>query len=233
MQTITYSLKKTFPVFCGYIFLGLAFGILLADAGYSWIWAFVCSVLIYAGSMQFVMVSFLASGAPLYTVLIMTLLINGRHIFYGLSFIDRYRKAGKLYPYLVFALTDETYSVLCSTRYPEDVDPRRADFYISLFDHIYWVLGSVLGCMVGHLVPVDFTGIDFTMTALFIVIFIEQWKSYKPHVPAIIGIACAILSLVLFGPENFLLPALGAVTAILLGANRYITARMPEEGDAE
>lgn len=232
MQTIKYALKKTFPIFCGYLFLGFAFGILLADAGYSWVWALACSALIYAGSMQFVLVSFLASGAPLTTVLIMTLLINGRHIFYGLSFIDRYRKVGKFYPYLVFSLTDETYSVLCSAQHPENVDPRRADFFISLFDHFYWILGSLLGCVAGQLVPIDFTGIDFTMTALFIVIFIEQWKTYKPHVPAVTGGACALLSLMLFGPDNFLLPALGAAVAILLGARRYIAARMPKEGDA-
>lgn len=231
MQTLAYALKKSFPIFCGYIFLGFAFGILLADAGYSWPWALACSVFIYAGSMQFVLVSFLSAGAPLYTVLIMTLLINGRHIFYGLSFIDRYRKAGRFYPYLVFSLTDETYSLLCSANHPADVDPGRADFYISLFDHAYWVMGSVLGCVAGHLVPIDFTGIDFTMTALFIVIFIEQWKSYKPHIPALTGGICAVLSLILFGPDNFLLPALGAAVAVLLGAKCFIADRMAKGGD--
>lgn len=232
MTTIRYALKKSFPIFCGYLFLGFAFGILLADAGYGWPWALACSILIYAGSMQFVLVSFLASGAPLFTVFLMTLLINGRHIFYGLSFVDRFRRAGKFFPYMVFSLTDETYSLLCSAEHPEGIDPKHADFFIALFDHCYWILGSVLGCVAGHLIPIDFTGIDFTMTALFLVIFIDQWKTYKPHIPALTGGICAAISLMIFGPDNFLLPALGAAVAVLLGAKRVITACMTEGGDA-
>lgn len=142
---IGFAFRQSIPIMLGYIFLGIAFGLLLQNAGYSFWWAFLTSVVIYAGSMQFVLVSLLSGGAGLVYVALMTLFINGRHIFYGLSFVEKYKKMGKAYPYMVFSLTDETYSVLCGTKVPERMDEDKVFFWISLLDQSYWVLGSVLG----------------------------------------------------------------------------------------
>ena len=147
--------------------------ILLQDAGYNFWWAFLCSAVIYAGSMQFVLVSLLTGGAGLLNAAVMTLFINGRHIFYGLSFVEKYKKMGKACPYMIFSLTDETYSVLCGTKVPEGMDENKVFFWISLLDQSYWVLGSVLGALVGSRITFDSTGIDFSMTALFIVIVVD------------------------------------------------------------
>lgn len=214
-REITYALRRTVPVACGYIFLGMAFGILLSEAGYGPAWALASSLFVYAGSMQFVMVSLLAAGAPLYTVAVTTFLVNARHIFYGLGFIEKYRGMGRRFPYMVFSLTDETYSVLCSMDPPDGLDWNDCAFYVSLFDQFYWVLGSVLGAALGQAIPVDLTGIDFSMTALFVVIFVDQWKQFPSHIPALTGLLCALASLLLFGPDNFLLIALIAAMAIL------------------
>ena len=214
-REITYALRRTVPVACGYIFLGMAFGILLSEAGYGPAWALASSLFVYAGSMQFVMVSLLAAGAPLYTVAVTTFLVNARHIFYGLGFIEKYRGMGRRFPYMAFALTDETYSVLCSMDPPDGLDWNDCAFYVSLFDQFYWVLGSVLGAALGQAIPVDLTGIDFSMTALFVVIFVDQWKQFPSHIPALTGLLCALASLLLFGPDNFLLIALIAAVAIL------------------
>ena len=214
-REITYALRRTVPVACGYIFLGMAFGILLSEAGSGPAWALASSLFVYAGSMQFVMVSLLAAGAPLYTVAVTTFLVNARHIFYGLGFIEKYRGMGRRFPYMVFSLTDETYSVLCSMDPPDGLDWNDCAFYVSLFDQFYWVLGSVLGAALGQAIPVDLTGIDFSMTALFVVIFVDQWKQFPSHIPALTGLLCALASLLLFGPDNFLLIALIAAVAIL------------------
>lgn len=176
-KTLFFAFQKTIPVLFGYLFLGIAFGLLLQEAGFNWIWALCMSLFIFAGSIQFIAVGFLSAGTPLFTVAIMSLLINCRHIFYGLSFIDSFRSMGKKYPYMIFSLTDETYSLLCSCQYPEDIDKNQAMFYIALLDHAYWVIGSVLGAVMGQLITFDLTGIDFSMTALFVVIFVEQWRA--------------------------------------------------------
>lgn len=214
-KTLFFSLRQTLPVLLGYLFLGVAFGISLQQAGFAWPWALGISFFVYAGSMQFVMVSLLSSGAPLLTAGIMTLAINGRHLFYGLSFLSRFRKMGAKYPYMVFSLTDETYSLLCTCRYPADVDGRAADFLIALLDQCYWVAGSVLGSLAGQWIPLDFTGIDFSMTALFVVLLIEQCRNKKNLPLALIGLLCGLGCLLLFGASDFMIPALCACTALL------------------
>ena len=165
--------------------------------------------------MQFIMVSLLAAGAPIYTVAVTTFLVNARHIFYGLGMLEKFRGLGKRFPYMAFALTDETYSVLCSMDAPTGMDWNDCAFYVSMFDQCYWVLGSLLGSLLGQALPVDLTGIDFSMTALFVVIFVDQWKQFPSHVPALTGLACAVAARLLFGPDNFLLIALIAAVAIL------------------
>lgn len=214
-ENFRYAVAKSVPVFFGYIFLGIAFGILMAKAGYGPLWTLGASLFIYAGSMQFVLVSFLAAGAPLGLVALTTLFINGRHIFYGLSFVDRFKKMGKYYPYMVFSLTDETYSVLCSCPEEKVEQEPRILFWISALDQSYWAAGSLIGALAGGLLPFDFQGIEFSMTALFLVIFLDQWKGSNGHSPAIAGLAVSAFFLALLGPNRFLLPALLVIAAVM------------------
>jgi 4-azaleucine resistance transporter AzlC len=213
---IKFAFLQSIPVMLGYLFLGVAFGLVLQDAGYHFGWALLCSVTIYAGSMQFVLVTLLSNGAGLLYCAMMTFFINGRHIFYGLSFIEPFRKMGKAYPYMVFSLTDETYSVLCGLRVPKETNGKLIAFLIALFDHFYWILGSVLGALVGQMLAFDFTGVDFSMTALFVVIVMNHWTEAKEHRPTIIGFVIGIIALYLLGADRFLLPALMVLTLILI-----------------
>ena len=215
-KTVKLAFTKSLPVMAGYIVLGIGFGILLKDAGYGLLWSFVMSLTIYAGSMQYVAVPFLASGASLITVALTTLMVNARHIFYGLTMIDKYKDAGKKKPYLIFSLTDETYSLLCNGQIPEMVDKQWYRFFVSVFNQSYWILGSVLGSLLKEFLTFDTTGIDFSMTALFVTVFVEQWLSTKNHWPAVIGLGAAAVCLVIFGPESFLLPAMIVIAFSLL-----------------
>lgn len=223
---IGFAFRQTIPVMLGYLFLGMAFGLMLQDAGYHFLWALLSSVIIYAGSMQFVLVTLLTGGVNLIYAAVMTLFINGRHIFYGLSFIEKYKKMGKAYPYLVFALTDETYSVLCGTRVPEGMEEKKVFFWISFLDQCYWVIGSVVGALAGQYVTFNSTGIDFSMTALFVVIVVEQWQEKETHIPAIIGAVCGIIFLVLLGPDSFILPSLLCVMIALLFLRQVRAAKL-------
>ncbi|MBR2879859.1 MAG: AzlC family ABC transporter permease [Oscillospiraceae bacterium] len=223
--------KKAFitsiPILFGYLFLGIAFGVLLSQAGFNFVWAFFASIFIYAGTGQFLLVSLLMENASLILVAAMTLFINCRHIFYGISFVDRFKKMGKAYPYMIFSLTDETYSLLCAERDKKgyDTDNKKL-FYIALFDHLYWIMGSVIGALMGQYIPIDFTGIDFSMTALFVASFTEQWITAKDHVPALTGLLSTLLCLLLFGREHFLIPAMLLITLVLT------LLRRREEGTA-
>lgn len=213
-QTIKKAFWDTLPVMTGYLFLGVGFGIILQQNGYGPLWALAMSLFIYAGSMQYVGIGLLTGGASLLTAALTTLMVNARHLFYGLSMIEPYKGAGRRKPYLIFALTDETYS-LVSRKLPEDVERISYCFFVSLFDQCYWVLGSILGSLAGNL-PVDFTGIDFALTALFVTIFVEQWLSSKNHLPALVGVICAAVCQVLFGADNFLIPTMILIAAILV-----------------
>ena len=211
----------------GYLFLGFAFGVLMTQAGYSAVWCALSSVLIYAGSMQFILVELLASGAGLGLAAVMTLLINSRHLFYGLSFVGRFRGMGLSKLYAIFALTDETYSVLCAL--PEELSTPGRILRISLLDHLYWITGSVLGGLAGAALPFDTTGLDFCMTAFFAIIFIEQWLSAGVHAPAATGLVSAAVFLALLGPDAFILPSLAATVIVLLLARRTLEKKLGRE----
>lgn len=213
-HTIKTAFLDTLPVMTGYLFLGFGFGIILQQNGYGVLWALAMSLFIYAGSMQYVGVGLLTGGASLAAAALTTLMVNARHLFYGISMIDTYKGTGKRKPYLIFALTDETYS-LVSRKLPEGVDKTAYCFLVSLFDQCYWVAGSAVGVLAGKL-PLDFTGIDFALTALFVTIFVEQWLSTKNHLPALVGVGSAVLCLVIFGAENFLIPTMILIAAILM-----------------
>ena len=206
----------TVPVLTGYLFLGSGFGILLSESGLGIGWALLMSVCVYAGSGQYLLVSLLSSGASLVSVALSTLLVNIRHLFYGLSLIDTYMDAGKRRFYMMFALTDETYSLVTQAKTPEGVKKSSYCFLVSLLNQCYWIVGCVAGSAIGALVPIDFTGVSFVLTALFVTMFVEQWLSTKDHGPAIVGVVCTAVCLLIFGKDWFLIPAMAAIAGILL-----------------
>ena len=213
------SAKQAFlaslPVMAGYVVLGTGFGILLSSKGYGPLWSLSMSLFIYAGSMQYLAVDLLAGGAGLITAALTALLVNARHLFYGISMIGKYRDTGKYKPYLIFALTDETYSLNCGAL-PEGVtEPAFYYFLVSLFNQCYWVLGSMLGSVLGYVIPFNTEGIDFALTALFVTVFVEQWLATRDHIPALIGVVASVVCLMLFGADGFLIPAMGLITLAL------------------
>lgn len=209
------TFRDTLPVLTGYVFLGFGFGILMQQNGFGFLWAVAMSLFIYAGSMQYVGVTLLSGGVGLLAAALTTLLVNARHLFYGISMIDAYKGAGKKKPYLIFALTDETYSLVSQAQPPEGMRRLTYCFLVSLFDQCYWVAGTILGSLAGSFLPIDFTGIEFVLTALFVTIFVEQWLSTKNHRPAIIGVVSTVLCLLAFGKDIFLIPSMAAIALIL------------------
>ena len=215
-KTIKVAMIKSLTVMAGYVVLGIGFGILLKKAGYGLFWSFLMSLTIYAGSMQYVTISLLTSGASVITVALTTLMVNARHLFYGISMIEKYKNTGKKKLYLIFALTDETYSLLCGNEVWDDVKQDWYYFFLSLFNQCYWILGCVLGSFIGSIFHFDSAGIDFSMTSLFITVFVEQWLSTKEHRPAVIGLLCSVVCVIIFGPGSFLIPSMIAITFALL-----------------
>lgn len=205
----------TIPVLTGYLFIGIAFGVMYAEKGYSFLWAMLMSLLVYAGSGQYLAVNFFVPGFSFLQVIFLTFMVNVRHIFYGISLLEKFNKMGKKRWYMIFGLTDETYSLLCTTNVPGDVEEDKFLFAISIMNQSYWVLGSALGAIAGTVLPINSEGIDFAMTALFVVIFIEQWMDRKNRIPEIIGVAVAIIALTIFGASSFVLPAMLAIVALL------------------
>ena len=205
----------TVPVMTGYVFLGFGFGILLHQSGYGVLWAGAMSLFIYAGSMQYMAVSLLSSGAGLLTAALTTLVVNARHLFYGISMVDTYKGAGRKKPYLIFALTDETYSLVSKNQVPEGMNRHTYCLLVSALDQVYWVAGSLLGSLAGSLLPFDFQGIEFVLTALFVTIFVEQWLSAKNHAPAVIGVVSTTACLLLFGSDVFLIPSMIVIALVL------------------
>ena len=218
------AFPRTIPVLSGYVVLGIAFGLSLKQAGYNYLWAFAISLFVYAGSMQFVLVGLLSSGASLLTAAVTTLLVNSRHIFYGLSFLTRFRNQGKRKPYMIMSLTDETYSLLCASDCPDGIKQNDFDFAVSALDHSYWVLGSVIGSLIGQFIHIDFSGVEFSMTALFVVILVEQVRSASGRIPALIGFLSASIFLMMLGAQNFLLPSLIITVIVVLACQKPITA---------
>lgn len=213
MQTIRNSFKSSLPVMAGYLVLGAGFGMMMKAAGYGAFWAFAMSLLVYAGSMQYAAVGLLGGGVSLVSLALTTLMVNARHLFYGISMLEPYRKAGAAKPYLIFALTDETYSLVCSGK-----RSIRECLLISLFDQLYWVAGSTAGALLGGVVPFSTEGVDFALTALFLTVFTQQWLESKTHFPALCGVGVSAVSLAVFGPDRFLIPAMAGITALLLAA---------------
>lgn len=214
-QALRAAFRDTVPVLTGYLFLGFGFGILMYQNHFSFLWSVAMSLFIYAGSMQYVGVTLLAGGAGILTTVMTTLLVNARHLFYGISMVDAYKGAGKKKPYLIFALTDETYSLVSQREPPEGLDRHAYCFLVSFLDQCYWVAGTALGALAGAVLPVNLKGIDFVLTALFVCIFVDQWLGTRQHLPALIGVGATVLCLLIFGKEIFLIPSMVLIALLL------------------
>ena len=219
MNKKTTALKAAFPytlpVLTGFIFLGAAYGILMNSKGYGIQWTFLMSLFAFAGSAQYVAITFLTTAFNPLNALLMTLMINARHLFYGISMLEKYKDAGRLKKYLIFGMCDETFSILCTTDAPEGVDNNWFRFFVTLLNNSYWVGGSILGSFLGSMISFSTKGLEFVFTALFVVNFLEQCQSHSDHKAARAGLGCSILCLVIFGPSGFIIPSMILIISVL------------------
>lgn len=214
-QVLKKAFIKSIPIMCSYFFVSMAYGIMMQEAGFKWFYSLLISMTVYTGAFQFVLITFLSSGASIITIALTALLMNSRQTFYSLTFVDEYRSMGKKLPYMIHTMTDETYAVNCSLG-PDDHDRKDIMFWVAFFSRCYWMIGAVVGGIIGQLIPFKLEGIDFCMTALFIIIFIDQWEKSKNHLPAVLGCVVAVLCLLIFGEQNFMLASLLIVSGVLL-----------------
>ena len=221
-KTLAAAFPCTVPVLMGYLAIGMAFGLMLQSIGYGPVWAAFMSLTIYAGSGQYLAVDLLAAGASLLTTAVATLLVNARHLFYGISMLSTYKGMGAKKFYVIFGLTDETYSLVSQTKDLPEAQRKEYCFWVTLFDQIYWIVGCVLGSLAGALLPINFEGIEFVLTALFVTMFTEQWITSTNHTPALIGVCATVVSLVLFGSEIFLIPAMIMIATLLIISKKTI-----------
>ncbi|WP_313560703.1 AzlC family ABC transporter permease [Ruminiclostridium cellobioparum] len=222
VKALKAAFPHTLPVLAGFLFLGVAYGILMKSIGYGAGWTFLMSFLVFAGSMQYVGITLLtATFNPLYALFI-TLMVNARHIFYGISMLEKFKNTGRFKPYLIFAMCDESFSILCSAKPEKDVDKNWFMFFIVFLNRWYWITGSVLGALLGNYIKFNTKGLDFALTALFVVIFINQWQEQKNHFPAVVGVISSAVCLLIFGPDKFIIPAMILILIIFTFSNKKI-----------
>ncbi len=210
---------KTIPVLTGYLILGIAYGILMNEKGYGVLWSGLMSTLAFCGSMQYAAITLLTTAFSPLSALLLSIMVNARHIFYGISMLEKYRGMGKARPFLIFSLTDETYSIVSCSETPEGLTDKQFYTCVSLLDWFYWITGTVLGALVGDALTFDTTGLDFALTALFIVLFIDQWKKPENRASCLIGLLLTALCLVVFGEDSFVIPSMVGI-ALILGLGR-------------
>ncbi len=218
-ETWKLAFVKSLPIMCSYFFLGAAYGIMMEETGFPWYVALLLSMTVYTGAFQFVLITFLSTGASLLTIAITALLMNSRQSFYSLTFLNDFKQMGKRKLYMIHSLTDETYAVNCTLELPRK-EKEDTMFGVALLSHCYWMAATVAGAVLGQLIPFELEGIDFCMTALFVIIFMDQWKKASSHIPALAGLTCGIVCLLIFGQSSFILPALLLVSGILFFAGR-------------
>lgn len=230
MQNKTQTIRRAFrcafpytiPIFAGFWFLGLTYGIYMNVSGFSFWYPMLMSLTIFAGSMEFVTVNLLLGAFDPLQALVMTLMINARHLFYGISMLDKYRGTGWKKLYLIFGMCDESFSINYTAEIPADVDRGWFMFFVTLLNHFYWFFGASLGGIFGSLLHFNTEGLDFVMTAMFVVIFIEQWLKERRHTSALLGLALPLFCLILFGADNFIIPAMAALLLVLTGLRRKL-----------
>lgn len=210
------AFPHTIPVLTGFLFLGIAYGVLMNAKGYGPLWSTLMSAVAFCGSMQFVAISLLTTVFDPVQALLLSFMVNARHLFYGIAMLEKYRGLGKARIPLIYVLCDETFSLVSTVEPPEGVDKTRFYLSISLLDYSYWVIGTALGGLLGDFIPFDTTGLDFALTALFVVLFLEQWKKRENRAAGVIGVCATAACLLAFGADNLVIPAMAAIVAILL-----------------
>ncbi len=212
----------TVPICAGFLFLGISYGFLMSSKGFAIIYPLCMSLLIFAGSMEFVTVNLLLSTFQPISAFLLALMVNARHIFYGISMLEKFKGTGKKKWYLIFGMCDESFSINCSAKIPEGIDQGWFLFFVTLLNHIYWVSGATIGAILGNIITFHTEGIEFVLTALFLVIFLNQWMETKRHTPALIGVAASLVSLLIFGPDNFMIPAMLLILAVFLAIRKRV-----------
>ncbi|MEG0358793.1 MAG: AzlC family ABC transporter permease [Anaerorhabdus sp.] len=216
------AFPHTLPVLTGFLVLGMAYGVLMQTKGYSAIWAVLMSAIAFCGSMQFVAITLLTTAFDPFQAFFLSLMVNARHIFYGLAMLDKYKGLGKVKNFLIYTLCDETFSITSSVNPPENCDLKSFYFCISFLDYIYWIGGTLLGSILGTFIAFNTAGLDFALTALFVVLFIEQIRIKENRIAGCIGLGCTLLSLFLFGENNLVIPAMGFILTLLLVRRKII-----------
>lgn len=206
---------KSIPIMFSYLFVSMAYGIMMEEAGFKWYYSLFISMTVYTGEFQFLLITFLSSGASILTIALMAFLMNSRQVFYSLTFVDEFREMGKKMLYMIHTMTDETYAVNL-TLDSKGKEKEDTMFLIALLSRCYWMIGAVTGGILGQVIPFDLKGIDFCMTALFIIIFIDQWEKADNHLPALAGLAVALICLITIGERNFILSSLLIISGMLL-----------------
>lgn len=222
LKALKAAIPYTIPILTGYLFLGMTYGVLMSASGFNLIYSVLISLTVYAGSMQFVAVNLLLGAFDPLNAFVITLMLNCRHLFYGVSLLDKYKGTGLKKLYMIFGLTDESFSVICSAEAPEGIDRGWFMFFLTLLNQIYWVSGTAIGGIFGTFIPFSAEGLDFVMTAMFTVIYLEQILKEKDHVPSLLGVTVSLLALIFLGKDSFIIPALCAIVALLtLYRGRY------------
>ncbi len=223
------AVPYTLPICAGFLFLGMSYGFLMRSKGFSFVYPMMMSLVIFAGSMEFVTVNLLLSAFHPLHAFLLTLMVNARHLFYGISMLEKYKNMGWKKPYLIYGMCDESFSVNCTADPPPDVDRGWFMLFVTLLNHIYWVTGAAFGALLGYAVHFDTKGIEFVMTALFLVMFIDQWEKTKNHKPALIGLGCSTICLAVFGSGSFLLPSMACIILCLLAGKKENTKETKEQ----
>lgn len=229
LQAFKAAFPHTIPVLTGYFFLGVAYGVLMQSKGYNFIWSGLMSAIAFGGSMQYVAITLLTTAFNPVQAGILAFMVNARHMFYGLSMQSKYKGMGKVKNFLIYTLSDETFAVAYSTKVPEGIQPKYFFFALSFLDYMYWVISSILGGILGSFIKFNTTGLDFVLTALFVVLFVEQMKNKKNWLSGVIGVSASIVSLMLFGKSNFILPAMAIMVCVLFAVKK----RSVDEGGTE
>ena len=228
-QAFRFAFPYTVPILLGYGFMGIAFGISLSQMGYSFLWATIMAVTIYGGSMQFVALGLLRAGFDPVACAILTITVNCRYMFYGISMLKRYRSFRLAKLYMIHTLTDETYSIQCSIKIPEDLSEKKVRLLIAGLNQLYWIAGCTIGGLVGGMLAFDTAGIDFTMTALYVVIAVEQWESVSHHIPALLGFLIPVVCLFIFGSKYFVMVSMVGIIIGLFVFRKHIERGMSHE----
>ncbi|WP_302299738.1 AzlC family ABC transporter permease [Phascolarctobacterium faecium] len=207
------ALPYTIPICIGFLFLGISYGFFMHSKGFSFLYPVLMSLFIFAGSMEFVTVNLLLTAFNPLSAFLLALMVNARHLFYGISMLDKYKNTGLKKPYLIYGMCDESFSINCTVTPPADVDKGWFMLFVTLLNQIYWVAGAALGSLLGSVISFDTTGIEFVMTALFVVMFINQWEETDHHRSALTGVFCSMVCLFLFGAQHFIIPAMALIIA--------------------